>query len=85
MSTGPRVIAARCAYLFEFADLEDFGAAVGADALDRGATVFHRHLLGVFDLDLLALFDAVTLGHWGSPFAAVGMTRVYARDGLRRM
>src|SRR5262249_34812359 len=47
----------------EFPDLEDFGAAVRANSLDRGATVFHGHLLGVFDLDLLALFDAVALRH----------------------
>src|SRR5213078_324464 len=44
-------------------DLEDLRAAVRARPLDRGATVFHGHLLGVFDLDLLALFDAVTLWH----------------------
>src|SRR5215471_9903272 len=53
------------ALLFQFADLEDFGAAVGADALNGRAAVFHRHLFGVFDLDLLALLDAVTLGHGG--------------------
>jgi hypothetical protein len=47
----------------EFPDLEDFGPAIGADALDRRAAIFHGHLFGVFDLDLLPLFDAVTLGH----------------------
>src|SRR4051812_15713477 len=49
--------------LLQFPDLEDLGPAVGAGALDRRPTVFHGHLLGVFDLDLLALFDAVTLWH----------------------
>jgi hypothetical protein len=47
----------------EFPDLEDFGPAIGAEALDRRAAIFHGHLFGVFDLDLLPLFDAVTLGH----------------------
>src|SRR5262249_19593886 len=52
----------------EFPDLEDFRPAVRADALDGWATVFHGHLFGVLNLDLLALFDAVPLRHEGSSF-----------------
>src|SRR4029079_8301589 len=52
----------------EFADLEDFGAAVGAHTLDRGATVCQCHRFRILDLDLLALFDAVALGHLGASF-----------------
>ena len=47
----------------ELSDLEDFGPAIGTYALDRRATVFHGHLFGFFDLDLLTLFDAVALSH----------------------
>jgi 1-acyl-sn-glycerol-3-phosphate acyltransferase len=56
--------------LVELADLEDFGAAIGARALDRRATVLHGHLLRVLDLNLLAFLDAVALGHVkGPPFS----------------
>src|SRR5687767_2209256 len=47
----------------ELPDLEDLRAAVGAGALDCRATVLHGHLLGILYLDLLALLDAITLGH----------------------
>src|SRR5437764_15141660 len=57
--------------LGEFADLEDLGAAVRTRPLDGGTAVFHRHLFGVFDLDLLALFDAITLWHNPSPSGAL--------------
>src|SRR5438270_8766380 len=58
--------------LGQFADFEDLGAAVGAGPLDRRPTVLHGHLLGVLDLDLLALLDAVTLWHGHPSF--VGLT-----------
>src|SRR5262249_39068589 len=65
----------------EFPDLEDFRPAVRADALDRRATVFHRHLFRVFDLDLLTLFDAVTLRHERALLSQPlrGVARVAAR------
>src|SRR5262245_39125467 len=74
----------------EFADLEDFGAAVGAHTLDRRAAVFHRHLLRVLDLDLLPLFDAVALRHRGASFGKLARcarwiagdcSRVRGREG----
>ena len=73
-------------YALEFPDLEDFRPAIGADALDRRATVFHGHLFGVFDLDLLTLFDAVTLRHDGPSFRCRFAARLaLPRGGLRRM
>ncbi len=72
--------------LSEFPDLEDFRPAVGADTLDRRATIFHRHLFGVLDLNLLALFDAVTLRHVRTPFAVASRQSCADREGgLRRM
>src|SRR5690349_24954148 len=73
--------------LFEFSDLEDFRPAVRADSLDSRATVLHRHLFGVFDLDLLTLFDAVTLRHEGAllSIAATRQISPCERGGLRRM
>jgi hypothetical protein len=58
-----RVQAKRWTLLLHFSDLEDFRATVWARTLDRRATILHRHMFGVFDLDLLSLLDAVTLGH----------------------
>src|ERR671937_1220983 len=71
----------RNGWLGEFADLEDLGPAVGADPFDGGATVFHGHLFGVFDLDLLALFDAVTLWHEPSLRALTARTVGPLSDG----
>src|ERR1035437_1884025 len=49
------------------ADSEDLAAAVGADALSRRLAVLHRDALGVLDLDLLLVLDAVSLGHCKKP------------------
>src|ERR1043166_489179 len=60
----------------EFSDLEDFRPTVRAGALDGRTPVLHRDLLGVFDLDLLALFDAVALGHEGPSFRCRGAAKL---------
>src|SRR5512134_3921813 len=52
----------------ELSDLEDLRPAVRAGALDRGATVLHRDLHWVLDLDLLAFLDAVALRHSRTSF-----------------
>src|SRR5919201_5691249 len=57
--------------LGELPDLEDLGSAVGARALNRRATVHHRDLLRVLDLDLLAFLDAIALRHRGPPFEPI--------------
>src|SRR5262245_3841841 len=54
--------------LVQLPDLEDLGTAVGARALNRRASVLHRDLLRVLDLDLLAFLDAVALSHREPPF-----------------
>jgi hypothetical protein len=72
--------------LLHFSDLEDFRAAIWARTLDRRATILHRHLFGVFDLDLLSLLDAVTLGHrWPSFHCLGGRARGRREIELRRM
>src|SRR4051794_10752881 len=57
--------------LGELPDLEDLGAAVRARALNSRATVLHRDLLRILDLDLLAFLDAVALRHRGPPFEPI--------------
>src|SRR6266487_4382237 len=52
----------------ELADLEDLGPAVRARALNSRATVLHRDLLRILDLDLLAFLDAVALSHLRTSF-----------------
>jgi hypothetical protein len=47
--------------LFSSADLEDLGAAFGAQALNRGLTILHGDLLGIFNLTLFLALYAVTL------------------------
>src|SRR3954453_21156083 len=49
--------------LVEFPDPEDLRPAVRACALNSRATVLHRHLGRVLDLDLLLLLEAITLRH----------------------
>src|SRR5437899_12543481 len=51
----------------ELADPEDLRAAVRARAVNRRATVLHRHLLRVLDLGLLPLLTAVALGPGATP------------------
>src|SRR6266550_5445157 len=61
----------RRARLGELPDLEDLGPAVRARALNSRATVLHRDLLRILDLDLLAFLDAIALRHRGPPFETI--------------
>src|SRR5271157_2049270 len=45
------------------ADPEDLATAVRASSLCRRLAILHRDPLGVLDLDLLLVLDAVSLGH----------------------
>src|SRR6476620_11778720 len=69
--------------LGELPDLEDLGAAVGARALNRGATVLHRDLLRFLDLDLLAFLDAVALRHRGPPFEPIPRVKLEQQPDTR--
>src|SRR5215204_2843672 len=58
-------------------DPEELGPADATGALDRGATVLHRHLFGVLDLTFLAAFHTIRVSCHNYPPSC-------ARTGLRK-